>query len=137
MPSSQEPGHKKTPDEIRLRLQAESSLLAWMGTCLGLMGFGFVIARFGLFLSQLAAVGQVTMTRHASLALFSQFSGIFLILLSVLVLGTALYLYRRLIQSIDRGEPDIPSGWTLGMLVCVVLIGVGVVLATYLSLAEF
>lgn len=137
MSSSKEPGHKKTPDEIRLRLQAENSLLAWIGTCLGLMGFGFVIARFGLFLRELAEVSHVQLKRNASLALFSQISGIFLILLAVVVLANAHFLYRRLIRSIDKGDPDLPSGWTLSMLLSLVLTGLGVVLATYLAMAEF
>ena len=34
-------------------LAAERTLLAWIRTGLGLMGFGFVVARFGLFLQQL------------------------------------------------------------------------------------
>jgi putative membrane protein len=34
-------------------LAAERTLLAWISTGLALMGFGFVVARFGLFLQQL------------------------------------------------------------------------------------
>jgi putative membrane protein len=33
-------------------LAAERTLLAWIRTGLALMGFGFVVARFGLFLQQ-------------------------------------------------------------------------------------
>jgi len=49
------------PTEIRLKaalsdyLAAERTLLAWIRTGLALMGFGFVVARFGLFLQQLRA----------------------------------------------------------------------------------
>ncbi len=34
-------------------LAAERTLLAWIRTGLALMGFGFIVARFGLFLKQL------------------------------------------------------------------------------------
>ena len=36
-------------------LAAERTLLAWIRTGLALMGFGFVVARFGLFLQQTAS----------------------------------------------------------------------------------
>lgn len=38
-------------------LAAERTLLAWIRTGIALMGFGFVIARFGLFLRELARAG--------------------------------------------------------------------------------
>jgi putative membrane protein len=47
------------PTEMRQRaalsdyLSAERTLLAWIRTGLALMGFGFVVARFGLFLQQI------------------------------------------------------------------------------------
>jgi hypothetical protein len=37
----------------RIYFAAERTYLAWIRTGLGLMGFGFVVARFGLFLKEL------------------------------------------------------------------------------------
>jgi putative membrane protein len=46
------PEAKQKPD-LRDLLAAERTFLAWIRTGLALMGFGFVVARFGLFLKQL------------------------------------------------------------------------------------
>jgi len=49
----------KPPEDPRVRVAAERTLLAWMRTGMALMGFGFVVARFGLFLREIAAAGNV------------------------------------------------------------------------------
>jgi putative membrane protein len=51
-------------------LANERTLLAYVRTALALIGFGFVIARFGLFVNEMAAVGQTqTNTPHFSATL--------------------------------------------------------------------
>src|SRR3954467_9885455 len=52
MPSASEPS--SAAQDPRVYLAAERTLLAWIRTGLALMGFGFVVARFGLFLRELA-----------------------------------------------------------------------------------
>ena len=53
--SSQAP-HQPERDP-RVYLAAERTLLAWIRTGVAMMGFGFVVARFGLFLREIAAMG--------------------------------------------------------------------------------
>ena len=50
---------KKQRVELGDYLAAERTFLAWVRTGLALMGFGFVVARFGLFLQQLRLANQV------------------------------------------------------------------------------
>ena len=44
------PSASKPIDDPRVYLAAERTFLAWIRTSVSLMGFGFVIARFALFL---------------------------------------------------------------------------------------
>jgi putative membrane protein len=45
--------------DLRDYLAAERTFLAWTCTGLALMGFGFVVARFGLFLQQLRLTARM------------------------------------------------------------------------------
>jgi putative membrane protein len=49
----------REPD-LRVYFAAERTMLAWVRTGLAMMGFGFVVARFGLFLRELAVVRGVS-----------------------------------------------------------------------------
>jgi putative membrane protein len=51
-------------------LAAERTLLAWIRTGLALMGFGFVVARFGLFLQQLQIMQRTPIERSYGLSLW-------------------------------------------------------------------
>lgn len=54
------PDAAKTQEEtLRLHQANERTMLAWIGTGIALMAFGFAIARFGVFLRQVASVGQL------------------------------------------------------------------------------
>ena len=54
-----ETGSNDGPADARVYFAAERTLLAWVRTGLAMMGFGFVVARFGMFLREIAAVQTV------------------------------------------------------------------------------
>ena len=51
-------------------LAAERTLLAWIRTGLALMGFGFVVARFGLFLEQIRTLRAAPPQQGGGLSLW-------------------------------------------------------------------
>ena len=63
-------------------LAAERTLLAWIRTGLALMGFGFVLARFALFLGELHLVHNGRVVESSG---FSLWSGTVLIVIGVIV----------------------------------------------------
>jgi putative membrane protein len=54
----------------RVWLAAERTLLAWIRTGLAMMGFGFVVARFGLFLRELEATQRSSAPASPRLSLY-------------------------------------------------------------------
>ena len=88
-------------EDPRVRFAAERTLLAWMRTGLALMGFGFVVARFGLFLREIAATGQVSV-HHRSTG-WSLWIGTALIALGVAVSLLASWEYFRFVQLAKQG----------------------------------
>jgi uncharacterized membrane protein YidH (DUF202 family) len=73
-------------------LAAERTLLAWIRTGLALMGFGFVVARFGLFLQQIQAMQSSSNEQTYGLSLWF---GTLLIAAGVLVNVFAGWHYAR------------------------------------------
>src|SRR5260221_10367411 len=81
-------------------LAAERTFLAWIRTGLALMGFGFVVARFGLFLHALQ-IGQPSLAaRPPGLSLWF---GTALIVLGVIVNILCAWRHIRLVQELNRG----------------------------------
>jgi putative membrane protein len=118
-------------EDPRIRFAAERTLLAWLRTGLALMGFGFVVARFGLFLRELAAVHE---NRGASQG-WSLWIGTALVFVGVAVTVLAAIEHRRFLQRLDRRESYIPPRWSLGLFVSVLVVVIGVGMAAYLVLA--
>src|SRR5438477_12714557 len=113
----------------RVYFAAERTLLAWVRTGLAMMGFGFVVARFGLFLRELEAAG--TATAHQSTGL-SLWIGIVLVLAGVAATLLATAQHARFLRGLDRGEPFAPPRFSLGIVVALGLAAIGVWMALYL-----
>lgn len=117
------------PEDPRVRLAGERTLLAWIRTGLAMMGFGFVIARFGFFLREIAAASK---TPGPTTFCLSLWIGAGLVILGVIVHLVAAAQHVRFLRRIDRGEPYRPPAVSLGVVVSVVLAILGVGMTGYL-----
>jgi putative membrane protein len=118
-------------EDPRVRFAAERTLLAWLRTGLALMGFGFVVARFGLFLRELAAIRQPGDVSHG----WSLWIGTALVAVGVGVTVLAANQHRQFLRRLERHEGYLPPRWSLGLAVSVVFVLIGLAMAVFLVLA--
>jgi putative membrane protein len=84
-------------------LAAERTLLAWIRTGIALMGFGFVVARFGLFLRELARVGGHAVNQRVDGAAL----GMLVVGAGVVVNVWASLRHRRIVRQLHEGGTGI------------------------------
>ncbi|HVZ81341.1 MAG TPA: DUF202 domain-containing protein [bacterium] len=113
----------------RIYWAKERTFLAWVRTGLALMGFGFVVARFGLFLRLMRAQASDIPDPHSSA---SMWLGTLLVLMGVLVELGATLDYIRFCAKLKQGKTDPPSLSRLGVATAFGLVIFGLLMALYL-----
>ena len=119
-----------TDADPRVYFAAERTFLAWLRTGITNMAFGFVVARFGLFLRLLRAQG----TEPAPGSGVSPYIGAVLVVLGAIATGAGTRRYQEFCGRLGRSELPSPHaevlplvlGWALvvlgAMLVAVLLV---------------
>ena len=109
-------------------LANERTFLAWIRTSIAIMGFGFVVVKFSLFIKQLTvALGEKAIVPGKG---YSSVIGIFLVALGTVMSLLALIRYRNIQKQLSN-HTYFPSLF-LSVLVTVCLLIISVLLILYL-----
>jgi putative membrane protein len=118
------------PEEGKIsdRLANERTFLAWIRTSVGLMGFGFVVVKFSIFVKQISIdMGRpVPVTSHG----YSSTMGIGLVAFGAIIGILSFCRYRKIEKQISDPEYT-PSGILINLLAAAILV-IGILLVVYL-----
>jgi putative membrane protein len=113
----------------RVYMAAERTFLAWIRTALALMAFGFVVARFGVFLRELAVSGESGARQGSGSSLWV---GLALIGVGVITCLVCSVRHARYVRAIDEGSFRRSFGSAFAFALVAVLALVGVAMAVML-----
>lgn len=115
-------------EDPRVRFAAERTFLAWIRTGLAMMGFGFIVARFGMFLRELAAARGTEIPHNPRLSVFV---GSALIVLGVAVNIVTATQHTRTLARLRQGLSPEPERWSLATAVAFLLSAIGILMTVY------
>lgn len=117
-------------EDPRVYLAAERTYLAWVRTALGLMGFGFLIARFGLLIRSLEAADPAAAHRSH----ISPYLGFGIVCVGVVICLIAAARHRVYVLALQAGVSNPPRGLPATMLLAAILATSGLVMAILILL---
>ena len=119
---------EKRPAAPGDHLANERTFLAWIRTSIALMGFGFVIVKFALFIRQVGnALGENVSTNGKG---YSVVIGVIMVALGAIMAMLA-YLRYRMIERQLNHNAFFPSRWLTALVTLSIVIG-SVLLVLYL-----
>ena len=116
-------------NDPRVHFAAERTFLAWIRTGLALMGFGFVVARFGLFLKEVAVGGNTPGVKSYG---FSFWAGSAMVMLGAVLNLAAVARHLEVIKRLNRGESVMTEPSLIAITVGILLGLVGIAMVIFL-----
>jgi len=114
---------------LRDYLAEERTFLAWLRTGMGLMGFGFVAARFGIFTDEPNVMQSAAGVQDHGVSLWF---GTALVVIGVAVTLVSARRYMRLVGELNRGQVVHGYFSKEAVIVSVLLALFGIAMAIYL-----
>ena len=119
-----------TDADPRVYFAAERTFLAWLRTGITVMAFGFVVARFGLFLRVLRAQGGEVAPGSG----LSPYLGAVLVVLGAVATAAGTRRYQAFCARLGRGELPSPHAEVLPIILGWSLVVLGVLMVAVLLL---
>jgi len=116
----------------------ERTFLAWVRTNIGIMAFGFVIEKFGLFIKQMGLIlGKSNAQSLSSSHGYSSMIGILIVGFGILMNLMAYMNFKRVEKQIDQRTTAYQPSGTIYSLLIITIIIVGIFLLIYLMQNSF
>ncbi len=121
------------PSDPRVFFASERTLLAWVRTGIAIVGLGFLVSRFGLFLQLVSAQGGAVHpgASHG----YGNLIGIVLVVLGSLSVAAATVQHGRFIGTLPHGDRPAEYSRTWALWLSGLVSAVSAALAVYLALA--
>lgn len=119
---------RTTFENSREHLANERTFLAWIRTSIAMMGLGFVIVKFALFLKQISML--LNSDEDYVLNGYSAMVGVIMIIIGVIIAALAFLQYIKTRKQLNQNV-YVSSSW-LSMFITFIILSGGIVLILYL-----